>query len=288
MAGWVTETSRGPVDLMRRGRAGALAAGPAFDLSCFPLVPFSNRVAEGRFSFNGRTVTLPVDRWNWPHAIHGHGWETAWTVDGGSGDRLSLSYRHPAGAWPWPYRAEQHFHLTPDTLSITIAIVNEGDEPMPAGLGLHPYFPRPPGTVLTARTDAVWLNGPTRLPERRVPVPPEWEMDRGLLLDGVALDHGFTGWSGEAVVSWPARPWGADGGAVPWGLSLTVEADPVFGHLLVYAPQGEDYVCVEPVTHMTDGFNHAEQVGTGICVLPPDNRLTGCVAFTINRNIPLV
>lgn len=288
IAGWTLDTGNGPVDLMRRGRAGAVAGGPAFDLSCFPLIPFSNRVAEGRFRFRGRTVTLPVDPWNRPHAIHGHGWETAWTVDGRTESTLALSYRHRAGAWPWPYRAEQTFDLAPDGLRIAITIVNEGGEPMPAGVGLHPYFPRPPGTVLTARTGSVWTNGPTRLPERRIPVPPVWDMSRGLCLDGAELDHGFPGWDGTAILTWPPRPHDAVNGTVPWGLSLTVAADPLFGHLLVYAPPGEDYVCVEPASHMTDGFNRGEEADAGICVLDPDNHLSGCVRFQINRNMPLV
>lgn len=288
LAGWVTETSRGPVDLMRRGRPGAVAAGPAFDLSCFPLVPFSNRVDQGRFRFGERGVALPVDRWNWPHAIHGHGWEAVWAVDGRSGDSLHLSYRHPAGAWPWPYRAEQVFHLTGDGLSITIAITNEGDEPMPAGLGLHPYFPRPPGTVLTARTDGMWTNGPTRLPERRSAVPGQWDTRQGLCLDGVNIDHGFFGWAGGATLSWPDRPPGTEDGPIPWGMSLSVEADPLFSHLLIYAPHGEHYVCVEPVSHMTNALNRIKEPDTGICVLPPGKRLSGCVTFRINRNMPLV
>lgn len=288
VAGWVTDTAGGPVNLMRRGRTGAVAGGPAFDLSCFPLVPFSNRVDRGRFRFGARAVELPVDRWNHPHAIHGHGWEAVWTVEEQDGDSLRIGYRHPAGAWPWPYRAEQTFRLTPDSLSITIAITNEGDEPMPAGLGLHPYFPRPPGTVLTARTGGVWTNGPSRLPERRDTVPPAWDTSRGLCLDGVDIDHGFFGWTGDAVVSWPNPPHGTADGFMPWGMSLSVEADPLFSHLLIYSPPDEEYVCVEPVSHMTNALNRMKEPGAGICVLFPGNHLSGCVTFRVNRNIPLV
>lgn len=277
IARWTIDTPAGVVDLMRPGRPGAVAGGPAFDLSCFPLVPFSNRIDEGRFRFNGRLITLPVDRWNRPHAIHGHGWEAAWLITGKDTDRLELTYRHPGGAWPWPYRAEQTFHLTETGLAVTLAIENEGDEPMPAGIGLHPYFPKPPGTILTARTDTVWANGPTRLPERRMAVPPAWDASTGLVLDDVDLDHGFAGWNGSATLAWPSR-----------GLSLSVEADPVFGHLLVYAPRGEGYVCVEPVSHMTDALNHTEEPDSGICVLSPGNRLSGCVCFSINVNMGLV
>src|SRR5262244_154359 len=48
--------------------------------SAFPLVPYSNRIREGRFSARGRSLIQPL---NWPperHAIHGHGWQTPWKL----------------------------------------------------------------------------------------------------------------------------------------------------------------------------------------------------------------
>jgi aldose 1-epimerase len=39
----------------------------------------------------------------------------------------------------------------------------------------------------------------------------------------------------------------------------------------VFVPSGQDYLAVEPVTHMTDAFNHAARGdhGTGTRVLEP-------------------
>ena len=33
---------------------------------------------------------------------------------------------------------------------------------------------------------------------------------------------------------------------------------PLFGHLIVYTPPGEDFFCVEPVSHMTDAINRMD------------------------------
>jgi aldose 1-epimerase len=118
--------------------------------SAFPLVPYSNRIREGRFTFRDRAVVLPLNRPPERHAIHGHGWQSAWCPVHVGPAEVRLEYRHAASAWPWPYRATQHFTLTPARLTVTLTLTSEGDTPMPAGLGWHPYFPRTRRTTITA------------------------------------------------------------------------------------------------------------------------------------------
>lgn len=270
LAGLTLDTPGGPVDLLRPTPADAPAAGEADRFACFPLVPFSNRIAHGRFVFDGREVRLPCPPPHAPHSIHGHGWSAPWRVDTADGATARLVYTHAPGHWPWRYSAVQAVALDPAGLTVTLELVNDGDSPMPAGLGLHPYFPKPPGTRLTARAGAVWLNGPTILPERRVPVPPEWDFSAGAPMDGVVIDNGFPGWDGSAVLAWPDR-----------GLALTLRADPLFGHLIVYAPPGGDFLCVEPVSHMTDAVNRPDEPDRGLVVLPPGGRLAGSIRLSV-------
>jgi aldose 1-epimerase len=57
------------------------ACGPSvLDTACFPLAPFSNRIAHGRFSFGGREVALAPNfpDSDHPHPLHGFGWLAAW------------------------------------------------------------------------------------------------------------------------------------------------------------------------------------------------------------------
>ena len=57
-------------DVLRPTPSGA--TGP-FDFSAFAMVPYVNRIANGRFAFGGQTVQL---RPNWtgdPHPLHGQG-----------------------------------------------------------------------------------------------------------------------------------------------------------------------------------------------------------------------
>ena len=71
----------------------------------FPLVPFCNRIRDGRFSFGGHDVALSPNLGDHPHALHGQGWRGVWTVESASPTEAVLSFTHAPGEWPWAYRA---------------------------------------------------------------------------------------------------------------------------------------------------------------------------------------
>jgi aldose 1-epimerase len=229
-------------------------------MGCYPLVPYSNRIRNGRFRFAGREIALPLNFGDHPHSIHGHGWQAPWNVVARSEDEVTLEYHHPPDAWPFAYRARQMFRLEPTRLSVTLTLENLGAEPMPAGLGFHPYFPRTPLTRLTAAVDQVWFTDLEVMPIHRAPPPPEWDLNRGLLVDRVLLDNVFTGWKRGAAIEWPERR-----------CRLTVAGSEGFGFLVVYTPRGRQHFCAEPVSHATDAFNRAAagEPDTGMRVLAP-------------------
>ena len=117
------------------------------DAACFPLVPYCNRIRDGRFSWDGRTVQMPANFPPEPHSLHGLGWQAPWTVTAEAGFKCSLSHSYDgSGAWPWAYEAEQRVRLGSQGCAITLHVTNRGDTAMPCGLGLHPYFRRRPET----------------------------------------------------------------------------------------------------------------------------------------------
>ena len=67
------------IHLMRPAQPQAIDRCDPNDVSCHPLVPFSNRIAGSHFVFHGRTVDLPPNAPFVQDVIHGHGWKTAWT-----------------------------------------------------------------------------------------------------------------------------------------------------------------------------------------------------------------
>ena len=261
----------GAVDWLRPASAETLRRGDPLGMACFPLVPFSNRIRHGRFEFGGRRVALPRNRADMPHPIHGHGWQAPWATAAQAVDALTLEHAHGADAWPFPYRARQRFVLSDAALTITLEVENLGREPMPAGLGLHPYFRRGAGARVAATVDRVWLTDDAVMPTELAPVPADWRLAEGLDVDAVALDNGFAGWNGYARIDWPAS-----------GQALAIEADAAFQFLVVFTPPGADFFCVEPVSHCTDAFNLATagRNDTGMVALAPGERLSGAVTFT--------
>src|SRR5690606_1819164 len=45
-----------------------------------------------------------------------------------------------ATGWPWTYTARVGYTVDRATLTIDYALTNTADDPMPAGLGFHPWF----------------------------------------------------------------------------------------------------------------------------------------------------
>jgi len=245
-------------DWLRPAAPADLLAGTAGRLACFPLVPFSNRLRDGRFAFGGHAIALPLNQPPQPHALHGHGWQAAWSVVERDADRITLEYDHRAGAWPFPYRARQEFLLTGDELRLSLSLENRGRETMPAGLGFHPYFPRTPGCRLSARVDAMWATDAEVMPTALVDADPRLGDPRGLPVADVMLDNAFTGWRRQAAITWPER-----------GARLLLDAGAPLGFLVVYSPAGADFFCAEPVSHCTDAFNLGAQgrADTGMLTL---------------------
>ena len=190
---------------------------------------------------------------------------------------LTLVYRHPADAWPWSYRAEQAFSLTPEALAVRFAVTNDAAEPMPVGFGLHPYFVRTPQVRVRAAVGRMWRADADAMPAELVAPPPELASEgTGLSPDATVLDNNFVGFEGRAVVEWPE-----------WGARLSITADPIYSCLVVYTPAGRDFFCVEPATNCIDGFNLADdgRTDTGIIVLEPGDTAVGNVRFTPTTGI---
>jgi aldose 1-epimerase len=255
---------------LRPASAAARARRDGYEASAFPLVPYSNRIREGRFRFGDRDVALPLNRPPERHSIHGQGWQTAWTASNVSASTAQLEFRHAANAWPWAYRATQRFALSPTGLTVELALHNESDASMPAGLGWHPYFLRTPRTTLTAPVARIWLTDAEMMPTELAQLPIIADVSRGVMIDSVPLDNGFTGWSRRAVIDWPEL-----------GARLVMTAEPPLDFLTVFTPPDLPFFCVEPVSHATDAVNlTAPAADVGQRRLEPGATLRAIVTLT--------
>jgi aldose 1-epimerase len=243
----------------------ALAAADVQRLCSFPLIPFSNRIADATLRWQGSAYPLRRYLPEMPHAIHGNGWRRAWNVLEREPARAALEFVHDAAGerareWPFPYRGWQRFDLADNALTMTLGIENIGSTAFPFGLGWHPYFPRTAATVLGFAADAVWQTDRTVLPTRLERVPAQWSFAPPRPIADTMLDHCFVGWRTPATLRWPERR-----------LRATIDADSACNHLVVYVPPERDYLAIEPVTHMTDAFNREDsgEHDTGTRALAP-------------------
>lgn len=264
IAGFWWERGGRRIDWLRPASPAAVGRGDAQEMGCFPMVPYGNRIRDGRFLFCGREVVETPASPGASHALHGHGWRRDWTVAERGEDFLALSYEHAPDSWPWLYRARQVFRLADEALTVTLEIENLSDGLMPAGLGFHPFFPRTPGATVTAQVSKVWLTDDEILPTERTAVPPAWDLSAGPRVAELALDNVFTGWTGEAMIAWPES-----------GARLALGAtQPLISFLVVYTPRDGDFFCVEPASHCADAVNLAREgvADTGLRVLAPSVR----------------
>ena len=215
---------------------------------------------------------MPLNRPPERHSIHGLGWQTAWRLLHVREHEASLEFRHDAGAWPWAFSATQHFVLEPSSLTVALALTNESDSAMPAGLGWHPYFPRTPRTKLTADVQAMWLTDDEVMPTTLAAPPPGADLSRGALVDAVALDNCFAGWCRRAVIEWPEAH-----------TRVVMAADSPLDFLVVYTPRGRPFLCAEPVSHVTDAFNLAAagRPDAGARTLEPGETLRAVVTLSV-------
>lgn len=236
-------------------------------LACFPLVPWSNRMAPGGFIFQGRDYHPASNREGEPCPIHGEGWQREWDVARQAGDCVELVLDCSAGS-PFSYVATLGYAIAGDSLRVDLSVRNEGSEPMPFGLGLHPWFVREPGVTVQACARSVWQRADLGLPGLQVPLPHEWDFNTARALPPSLIDNVFAGWDGVARIVWPS------------GMALDIAAD--MQYFILYAPVDRDVFCFEPVDHAINAHNlPGGAARNGLTVLAAGQTLRRTVSFTL-------
>src|SRR5262249_51160908 len=114
------------------------------------LFPFPNRICDGRYTWNGKEYTLPLNDSTGKNAIHGFVCRKPWRRRSYGADLTSAwlsaeftgSHDAPESLahWPSDYYISITFRFTKDQLAVDAFIANPGNHDLPWGLGYHPYF----------------------------------------------------------------------------------------------------------------------------------------------------
>ncbi len=248
-------------------RAGQDESAP-LAAACFHMIPYSNRLRDGHFTFDGKAHQLDGAG---KHAIHGALRKLPWQVvrtDDSSLSAVHDSREHGPVNWPWPMRATVDYKLEGKALRSRITITNRGESNMPAGTGWHPYFVRriaDAGPELTLPVSGVFpdADGDCLPDGDSVALPAALDFRaRKPLAEDVRIDRCLTGLDGSIGIRWP------DAGIA---LSLTASANCRF--LVLYNPD-RPHFAVEPVTNANDGFNlDARGIDGGTTRLAPGESL---------------
>ncbi len=271
--GWNIETQAGRVPLLRPARHDG--SGAPDQTSGFPLVPFGNRIGGNTISFEGRDYRLTRNTGD-RYRLHGDGWLSDWTIEALSENSATLVLRHKADtAAPWDYLAQQTVTLDNHDVTLALSVENTGSVALPFGLGWHPYFPLTPRTRLIAPSSTVWLEGKDHLPTEEVPISEDLDFRKPAPLPDRWINNGFEDWNGCARIDWPER-----------GLTLKIDADPIFSRYVVYRPDAQhdpgyagEWFCFEPMTHTVDGFGLPGMAG--LVPLASGERLEGRITLTV-------
>ncbi|MGH3744466.1 MAG: aldose 1-epimerase family protein [Mycobacteriales bacterium] len=164
-----------------------------------PLIPWPNRLGDGRYEFDGTSHQVALTEPEKGNAIHGFLRWRPWTPVEQSADRVVLStVLYPLKGYPFALDVRVDYRLTDDGLVVRTAATNIGDRPCPYGCGQHPYLSPGDGLV-----DDCTLRVPadTRIttdPDRQLPTGTEpvegtaYDFRDGKQIGDLAVDFAFT------------------------------------------------------------------------------------------------
>jgi aldose 1-epimerase len=254
-----------PVEVCRSGR-GQL------------LMPWPNRIRDGRYDFAGTPHQLAITEPARQNASHGLVRWAPWRLADRQPDALTVEYRlFPQPGWDGVLDLAVTYALGEGGLSVSTTATNSGDMAVPFGFGAHPYLAL--GSTPLAEVELqVPATHEVRVDERMLPVGtepvrPEVDFREARALGSARLDTAFTGLSRRDDGTWDVTVSGLHGRP-----DVAVWGDQAFGWAQVFTDQGADEgvqgvrgIAVEPMSCPADAFNSGE----GLVVLEPGQSWMG-------------
>lgn len=292
-----------------------LAGGPpdrtgnnAFKVGGAFLLPFANRI-RGAFSpadrallttIGGRPLRLFANGGGQregaeQYAIHGlilgrpvDAWERVDTAQSAA-VRATLHAGDFGGCWLSDTRVDFHMALRADAVDLRLTATNAGHEPLPMGMGWHPYFALPSGVReqarirIPARTRMAVNDYDEVLPTGELlPVagtPYDFSGPRGAPLGGLYLDDCFTDLAKTSQGATVVEVLDPQAG---YGLRI-LSSSPQVSAVQTFAPPDRPFVVLEPQFNWADPFSALwrEPAGKGMVVLAPGTSVDYCVRLEL-------
>ncbi|TQL68777.1 aldose 1-epimerase [Nocardioides albertanoniae] len=236
------------------------------------LMPWPNRIRDGRYLVDGTSYQLAITEPSRNNASHGLARWAQWLPIEESRSSITLATRVMAqSGYPWTLDLEVTYTLGPDGLTVTQAATNHAATPAPYASGAHPYLSLGEGPV-----DGWRLASPARTrllsdAERKLPTTTEstgstaYDFTSARPIGDVVFDHAFTDLERDPDGRATLTVHGPGGGVALW-------VDEHHPWLMIYSADDRSpargSLAVEPMTAPPDAFNS----GTDLRMLAPDER----------------
>ncbi|RRO17190.1 aldose 1-epimerase [Flavobacteriaceae bacterium 14752] len=221
------------------------------------LFPFVNRIKEGQYDFAGQSYQLECNEPGCGNAIHGlvfnKTFEIEETEEKSDYAKVKLSYieKDPPQGFPFQYKINLTYTLTEASLSLKLEVKNIDKTPFLFNTGWHPYFcvSNFDTDFLGFKTDkqVIFNDKMIALGTAKALIANPYSLKNKTLDDCFVL-------SDKAVEFYTDH------------YKATITGRPKSDFLQIYAPPGEKRLAIEPMTGISDSFNHKK----GIQILKPN------------------
>ncbi len=231
------------------------------------LIPWPNRLADGRYEFDGRSHQLPLSEPEQRNAIHGLVRWSAWGVRDRVRERVVVEHvLRPQPGYPFTLALSIEYALSDRGLSVRSTATNIGSQRCPFGAGAHPYLSLDASTIdsltLQVPAETVLQSDNRSLPVGRIPVDgTEYDFRRPRQVGTVKLDNCYADLERDA--DGRARVVLGD----PSGRSAALWVGEGYRYVMVFSGDAlpdvaRRSIAVEPMTCPPNAFSSGESVIT--------------------------
>jgi aldose 1-epimerase len=201
-----------------------------------PLIPWPNRLADGRYTFDGKEHQVALTEPEKHNAIHGLLRWRNWELADHAPDRVVMKTRlHPLAGWPFALDLSLTYSLAEGGLTVETRAANIGETPCPFACGQHPYLS--PGEGEKIDRCALELRANTR-----IVTDDERQLPKGLEpVDGTDYDFRSPREIGSLEIDYPFTDLERDQNGRAWmrmscpdGRTVELWADPTYPVMEVF------------------------------------------------------
>lgn len=236
------------------------------------LLPWPNRIRDGKYTFAGQAQQLWLSEPARHNASHGLVRYVPWVLTERTPDSVTSRVRiYPQPGWSGWLEASVTHAVSADGLTVTVSATNIGDRDVPFGYAAHPYL-----TVGEEAVNEVDLTVPAGSylevdPERLLPIRispvdgTDLDLREGPTVGPRNLDNALTGLTRGADGRWRVTLARAERTAELWG-------DETMSWVQIFTggPYRDWGIAVEPMTCGPDAYNEGPTHDDLIVLAPGD------------------